>query len=265
MDEEMDAAIGTDRQGDGARRVLASLRPAFPAAAAAVGVALLAAFLIPMSWVSVICWQLYLDKIHPVFAEPLGNATRLALGLGFGILAMLVATLIALLLATPEARALWSKRKRADAAMWDEFAPTATPSFARRRRADEHPDAPPVTPINALRDLPPEGLVPTGTVRGEPLDLADPVVDDVPMVTEAGAEAVHVAEVEPVMAAALPDPDDMSLGAMVARFEAGLERRRSGAAVHPASPANEDDLPHLDLALEAALSTLQRMNKSAVG
>jgi hypothetical protein len=258
MDEEMDAAIGNHGHHDAARGVLAGLRPALPAATVAFVAMFLAAWIIPMGWLSAICWQLYLDTIHPIFAEPLGNATRLALGIGMGLLAMLAATLIALVLAMPEVRGLWAKRKSADAAMWDDFPAAAAPSLARRR-ADVHPDAPPVAPINALRDLPPEGLMPSPVTAEEPLDLADMVAVDAPV----AAAAAALEPTETAALAALPDPDDMSLGAMVARFEAGLDRRRSGLAA--ATPANGDDTPALDLALEAALSTLHRMNKSAVG
>ena len=38
----------------------------------------------------------------------------------------------------------------------------------------------------------------------------------------------------------MPDPADHSLGAMVARFEAGLVRRRPAQAAVPAIPAPED-------------------------
>src|SRR3546814_11636337 len=58
-----------------------------------------------------------------------------------------------------------------------------------------------------------------------------------------------------------------SLGAMVARFEAGLAQRRQTQAATPstapalADAANEDGSEDIDFALEAALSTLQRLNR----
>lgn len=67
----------------------------------------------------------------------------------------------------------------------------------------------------------------------------------------------------------LPDPADKSLGAMVARFEAGLSRRRQDAVAKAAIPASDsvalEPEPEVDFALEAALSTLQRMNRQSVG
>jgi hypothetical protein len=71
-----------------------------------------------------------------------------------------------------------------------------------------------------------------------------------------------------IAAPAIPDPADQSLGAMVARFEAGLARRRD-ARPEPlpsaSTAANEDDMANIDFALEAALGTLQRLNRQAVG
>ncbi|WP_260582118.1 hypothetical protein [Sphingopyxis sp. PET50] len=61
---------------------------------------------------------------------------------------------------------------------------------------------------------------------------------------------------------AMPEPVDNSLGAMVARFEAGLAQRRKAAA---SAPAAGEDVEQPDFALEAALGTLQRMTRRAVG
>ena len=259
MDEDMDATFdGYADRGGGADRVLAALRPALPAAVAAFALTFLAAWAIPMDWLSAICWQLYLDTLHPIFVEPLGNATRFALGLGAGLVAALLAMLVALALTTTELRTLWQSRRtvaREGAGDAD-----ARPAFVRPRRADDHPDAPPVAPLNALRDLPPEGLVP---------DAAAPPLSAPPLLAVFESELLELAITDSVAPAEpLPDPADMSLGAMVARFEAGLERRRGrSAGMMTANPANEDqdEDPVIDVALEAALSTLRRMNQSAVG
>ena len=69
---------------------------------------------------------------------------------------------------------------------------------------------------------------------------------------------------------AMPDPADKSLGAMVARFEAGLARRRETRTATAAIPvpdvaANEDAEEEIDFALEAALSTLHRLNRGTTG
>ena len=70
----------------------------------------------------------------------------------------------------------------------------------------------------------------------------------------------------------MPDAADKSLGAMVARLEAGLARRHQGAeaptttaAVPASDEAIPEDEPEMDLALEAALSTLHRMTRQSVG
>ena len=67
----------------------------------------------------------------------------------------------------------------------------------------------------------------------------------------------------------LPDPADKSLGAMVARFEAGLSRRRLDVVAKAAIPVSDgfvaEPEPEVDFALEAALGTLQRMTRQSVG
>ena len=68
----------------------------------------------------------------------------------------------------------------------------------------------------------------------------------------------------------MPDPADKSLGAMVARFEAGLNRRRETRTAAAAVPVpdiavNEDADEEIDFALEAALSTLHRLNRGTTG
>ena len=140
-----------------------------------------------------------------------------------------------------------------------------------RRRADLHPDDLPRAPIRAGRDLPAEGLVPSASAavdapRGDDeLILADlaPVEVEEPG-TEPWLQPAELAR--PVM----PDPADNSLGAMVARFEAGLSRRRPVHAAAPAIPtpeggAADEGEGEIDFALEAALGTLQRMNRQANG
>jgi hypothetical protein len=262
MDEHMEAVSAERPYASTTARVLRGLRPTAPAAFGAFAVAFVAALLMPMAWLSAICWNLYLDTIHPIFMEPLGNAARIGVGLGMGVIAVLAAAAVVLALATPAAQT-WLARFRGakNADDFSEYADTAEapPSFARRRSADVHPDAPPVAPINALRDLPAAGLgpVPLDVTVVEPaeietLDLVEYAAD--PATHE--PEAIADAAADPVQ----PDRADTSLGAMVARLEAGLVRQRDSTDSGP-----DDTAPAVDLALEAALSTLHRMNKRAVG
>lgn len=273
MDQPMEAVSSARPQGSTLARVLRGLRPTAPAAFAGFAAGMSFALLMPMAWLSAVCWNLYLDKLHPIFIEPLGGAARIGVGLGLGVIVMLTAAAVVLALATPTGQA-WLARfgRQAPANDFSEFADVdeATPSFARRRSADIHPDAPPVTPINALRDLPAAGLGPvaveapandrTAIDAGAIGELAD---DDALELIEVAAYVDLAEAVVPVEAdanPAAPAPEDNSLGAMVARLEAGLERQRwdmmdNGGTAPPA----------VDLALEAALSTLARMNKVAVG
>jgi hypothetical protein len=268
----MEAVSAERPYGSMLGRVVRGLRPTAPAALGAFAVAFVAALLMPMAWLSAICWNLYLDTIHPIFMEPLGNAARIGVGLGFGVIAVLAASAVVLALATPAGKDLLARfRRPATADDFSEFAADAdiAPTFARRRSADIHPDAPPVAPINALRDLPAAGLgpVPVAAPANDPADfIAAPVAeiadDDALDLVEFAFEPV--AEVTETFAdgeaVTLPDPADTSLGAMVARLEAGLVRQRE-----PAADSHSDTAPTIDFALEAALSTLHRMNKAAVG
>lgn len=270
MDQPMEAVSSARPQGSTLARVLRGLRPTAPAAFAGFAAGVFFALLMPMAWLSAICWNLYLDKLHPIFIEPLGGAARIGVGLGLGVIAMLAAAAVVLALATPTGQA-WLARfgGQAPANDFSEFADVdeATPSFARRRSADIHPDAPPVTPINALRDLPAAGLGPVA-VEAPANDhtavdvdaLGEQADDDSLELFEIAADIEMVEAVEPIAAEVAPAPVDNSLGAMVARLEAGLERQRLDTTDNgdTASPA-------VDLALEAALSTLARMNKVAVG
>jgi hypothetical protein len=89
------------------------------------------------------------------------------------------------------------------------------------------------------------------------------------MLLDGGDDMLELGAVDeaPAIPAVQAEPLDSSLGGMVARFEAGLDRRRNRVPSASDTPpaANEDDDPAVDLALEAALSTLQRMSRAAVG
>jgi len=256
--------------------VLRALGPAVPAVIGAAALTFLFAAVMPMAWVAGISWNLYLDRLSDFFVPPVGNAARLVLAFGMAAVAALIAAFIALLIAEPEQSglaALGRRMRRKEPV--DDDADGEVP--VRRRRADLHPDDPPRPPIRAGRDLPAQGLGPIDAAgeaavpdtieeaEEDELILADlaPVEMDEP-----GAEPW----LQPVDRAgpALPDPADNSLGAMVARFEAGLARRRPESAAAPAIPVpaaatDADSEGEIDFALEAALSTLQRMNRSTAG
>jgi hypothetical protein len=266
--------------------LLRALRPAMPAVIGAAALTFLFAGVMPMSWVAGIGWNLYLDRLSDYFVPPIGNAGRLMLALGMAAIASVIAGLVALLITQPEAAGLTSLRgrfRREPVADADE---DGDAFWTRRRRVDLHPDDPLRPPIRAGRDLPAGGLGPlnadvVATGHSAEADLwldefAEQNADELVLADLAPAESVATGE-EPwlqpadMKAPPLPAPTDNSLGAMVARLEAGLARRREpaseGAAI-AASPAPEDHAcaePAVDFALEAALSTLQRMTRRSVG
>lgn len=285
------------------RGMLRGLRPALPAAIGAGALTLLFAAVMPFDWVAGIGWNLYLDRISDFFRPPVGNAGRILLAVGLSIAAAIFAGLIALVLAKPAVRGNGAMNKRvAERARKAADNDVEDSVLRRRRRADVHPDAPPRPPINAERDLPVGGLGPIRLPAGdyempvEPPPFAASVerpefaarsefivqpeteVDELvlanpmPFDDQAPADAPWLQPVES-SGPALPDPNDHSLGAMVARFEAGIARRRrndgapfaSPGASHTSRTADQDDDAPVDFALEAALSTLQRMTRSAVG
>ena len=264
------------------RGLWAALRPAVPAVIGAGALTFLFGALMPMQWVAGIGWNLYLDRLSDLFVPPIGNGARLVLALGMAGVAALIGGIVALLIARPHEMGL-ARRPRPRAVAADaaaEAADTAPP----RRRADRHPDDPPRPPIHAGRDLPAEGLFPTAptpaTGEGAPIAPHGEEEDELVLADLAPVEDMAAGE-EPWLqpaaidaGPALPDPADNSLGAMVARLEAGLARRRGQpAAATPAAPvpdapvgdAQPDDSEDIDFALEAALGTLQRMNRHATG
>jgi hypothetical protein len=265
--------------------LLRVLRPALPAVIGAAALTFLFAAVMPMSWVAGISWNLYLDRLSDFFMPPIGNAGRLALALGMAAVAAVFAGLVALLIAKPEAAGLTSLRRRvrppADRARDDDDGEAV---LTRRRRVDLHPDDAPRPPIRAGRDLPAGGLGPLNGNRVEDTVMSDPWLSE-PEADEADelvladlAPEDAVAGEEPwlqpaeLTGPAIPDPADNSLGAMVARFEAGLARRRHAPDVAAATAAipvpkggEPKGEPEVDFALEAALGTLQRMTRQSVG
>ena len=260
------------------------LQPALPAVIGAAALTFLFAALMPLSWVAGISWNLYLDRLSDFFRPPVGNAGRLTLALGMAAIAALIAGFIALLIARPEAAGLTALRRRFRPAPDAMDEDDGEEILARRRRIDLHPDDAPRPPIRAGRDLPAGGLGPlSGALVGEPV-ASDPWPDD--RIADEGDELVLAdlateAETgdEPWLQPAeltgvvMPDPADNSLGAMVARFEAGLVRRRQNPGASAAVAAipmsegtgSEGEEAEVDFALEAALSTLQRMTSRSVG
>lgn len=271
---------------------LGALRPALPAIIGAAALTFLFAAVMPMAWVAAIGWNLYLDRLADLFVPPVGNGARLALALGMAVVAALIAGLVALLITRPEETGMTALRRRLRRESGTE---DWLDNLPPRRRADFHPDDAPRPPLYAGRDLPAEGLVPayangdaaddrrvveTAEEREEEFalrfadrpeqeeeelvlaELAPPPPEptgDEPWLQPAEINAGPIA----------PDPADKSLGAMVARFEAGLARRRQidlpTTALLADVAANEDAGDEVDFALEAALGTLQRMNRQAAG
>ncbi|MGR4889791.1 hypothetical protein ACIPPQ_02090 [Sphingopyxis sp. LARHCG72] len=262
-----------NRARDIATALLRALQPAIPAVIGAAALTFLFAAVMPFSWVAGISWNLYLDRLSDLFVPPIGNGGRLALAFGMAAIAAVLAGLVALLIAKPEAAGLSSLRDRfrrtPGEASDDE--PVLT-----RRRVDLHPDDPPRPPIRAGRDLPAGGLGAIGAGIVEPVvdepdvDASDELVlADLAPEHEFDGDAPWLQPAEMTAPPPLPDPADKSLGAMVARFEAGLSRRRQDAIAKAAIPVSDSAAPEaepeVDFALEAALSTLQRMTRQSVG
>lgn len=271
----------SDNPGHGkASALLRTLRPAMPAVIGAAALTFLFAAVMPMSWVAGIAWNLYLDRLSDYFVPPVGNAARLILALAIAAIASLIAGLVALLIAQPEAAGLSSLRgrfRREAAADLDEDSDVF---WTRRRRVDLHPDDPLRPPIRAGRDLPAGGLGPLNAEVADNSAEADLWLDEF---AEQNTDELVLADLAPEDHAAGEEPwlqpaqmtakplsaaSDNSLGAMVARLEAGLARRREPTATDdmtaPDGAALEPE-PEVDFALEAALSTLQRMTRQSVG
>eukprot|EP01034_Spumella_vulgaris_P036093 gene36093-44510_t len=119
--------------------LLRVLRPALPAVIGAAVLTFLFAAVMPMSWVAGIGWNLYLDRLSDYFVPPVGDAARLLLAFGMASIASMIAGLVALLIAQPDAAGLSSLRARfrrasdADVAEDDD---RETDFSARRRRVD---------------------------------------------------------------------------------------------------------------------------------
>lgn len=247
--------------------MMRALRPAVPAVIGAAALTFLFAAVMPLAWVGGISWNLYLDRLSPLFEPPVGNGGRLALALGMAAVAALIAGLVALALARPDAVSPRLRRGARAEAEADADLDNVLP----RRRADFHPDDPPRPPLRAGRDLPAGGLAPFSAAREAEQPLEAPVADLAPAEPAEGDEPwLQPAE---LAAPRRADPADRSLGAMVARLEAGLARRQRVEAPVPAPPpvpdepvaATEGPGGAVDFALEAALGTLQRMNRQVAG
>ena len=271
----------SDNPGHGkASALLRTLRPAMPAVIGAAALTFLFAAVMPISWVAGIAWNLYLDRLSDYFVPPVGNAARLILALGMAVIAALIAGLVALLIAQPEAAGLSSLRGRFRREPTADADEDGDAFWTRRRRVDLHPDDPLRPPIRAGRDLPAGGLGPLNAEVADNSAEADLWLDEF---AEQNTDELVLADLAPEEPAEGEEPwlqpaqmtakplsaaSDNSLGAMVARLEAGLARRREPTATDdataPDGAALEPD-PEVDFALEAALSTLQRMTRQSVG
>lgn len=268
-----------------------------------------AAFYIPAKWVSAVSWQLYLDRLSPLFAQPVAWNGRILLG---GVTALFVSliTLFIILFAAllkssrgaagtafvAAAQTAAGEEKQnicrddiADSAVSDDCVPEVAAGeiemdfvpaddLPARNKQDIHPDDAPRAPIRAIRDLPPGGLGPPKEASVALHPGGEPVLVLADLASKgriAPGEEPWLQAVEPT-GPARPDRSDISLSAMVARLEAGFLRRRanSAPAAIVAVPVPDAETPppgrtvadhRVDLALEAALGTLHRMNLRAVG
>ena len=201
----------------------------------------------------------------PIEAAVAPRVVMGGLALGMAAVAALIAGLVALALARPDAVSPRLRRGARAAAEGEADLDNPLP----RRRADFHPDDPPRPPLRAGRDLPAGGLAPFVAAREAEEAPEAPLADLAPAEPDEGDEPwLQPAE---FAAPRRADPADRSLGAMVARLEAGLAHRQRVEA--PAAPPVPDEPVAaaggqggaVDFALEAALGTLQRMNRQVVG
>ncbi|KTE76046.1 hypothetical protein [Sphingopyxis sp. A083] len=308
MDDSADGSDKVSHRKARAAAWMRALRPAMPAVIGAAALTFLFAAVMPMAWVFGIGWNLYLDRLSDLFVPPVGNGARLALALGMALVAALVAAFVALLIAEPEASglaALGRRLRRRQEAVDDDIPvrrradlhPDDLPRAPLRAGRDLPEqglgpvDAAPEVAADYLPEYEPDALAGADVV--EDADAVEIVEAAVAPYTPRAADAAPdegdeliLADLAPVevetpgdepwlqpakvAGPAMPDPADKSLGAMVARFEAGLARRRETRTATAAVPvpdvaANEDADEEIDFALEAALSTLHRLNRGTTG
>lgn len=308
MDDSADGSDKVSHRKARAAAWMRALRPAMPAVIGAAALTFLFAAVMPMAWVFGIGWNLYLDRLSDLFVPPVGNGARLALALGMALVAALVAAFVALLIAEPEASglaALGRRLRRRQEAVDDDIPvrrradlhPDDLPRAPLRAGRDLPEqglgpvDAAPEVAADYLPEYEPDALAGADVV--EDADAVEIVEAAVAPYTPHAADAAPDEEDELILAdlapvevetpgdepwlqpakiagPAMPDPADKSLGAMVARFEAGLARRRETRTATAAVPvpdvaANEDADEEIDFALEAAFSTLHRLNRGTTG
>ncbi|MEY4269477.1 MAG: hypothetical protein RLZZ58_693 [Pseudomonadota bacterium] len=257
------------------------LAPAIQAAVGAMAFVFLFAAVVPAAWLNALAWQLFLDQISPLTTPPLGMGARIGFAVILALIAGLITFMIMLALVKPpaEGRSVMTRRVAERARKLA----TADEGIPAVRAADAHPDAPPRAPFRADRDLA-AGDGDASQRKAAWMDELATESDGTPADNGAG-DTLELGALDQVTAA---EPAGDSLGALVARFEAGLARRRMIAAtaanmVPPAdTPAASNDQtedalelgadqwldgdePTVDLSLEAALSTLQRMSRRAIG
>ncbi|HEY0111718.1 MAG TPA: hypothetical protein VGB59_01065 [Allosphingosinicella sp.] len=220
------------------------------------------AFAMPEPILSALVGATPLPDLLPAARPPLGDTARYA-WVAFAALFTFAFT-FSLLAAVDRV-----PRRRAVAAKPEAEAP-------RIRKADTHPDAPARRPLLASSEV------------GEPLELAEPVVEQAsePRPEEAVAEPaarplptylvvdevdeVDTAEEEPLaeLAARVPESqpaDDQSLSQLVGRIEFGLSRKRQALPPVEAPAAAGDEAPapvqeKVGHRLRSAIGELQRLS-----
>lgn len=151
-------------------------------------------FYLPETWLAGTAWQLYLDRLHPLFTMAASLSARAWMGGAAALIVFLLLTLVMLLLprlaSHADANSIWAL-SIVDQTLLDdmiadhrsvEIGPDATDEPSEtphpnadiptpRNRWDRHPDDSPRAPISAERELPAGGL---DGVRTH--DAADPDV-----------------------------------------------------------------------------------------
>lgn len=175
-----------------------------------------------------------LPSLVPAAAPPLGTTARIAIGALGGLAAFGIAVAVLRWLdrfARPSARPTLRVEPDVD-----------TP---RLRRRDLHPDAPPVRPIQAVRDF------------GDPAAAELPAWIAPEVVSEESV-AEEIVVLETPAPAPQPSSEPATLAELMARLEDGLARRHTPTQRRDAPLAPERHAPSDDR-LQSAIESLQRL------
>jgi hypothetical protein len=285
MDEQLLSRGTSSSRSSGPSRSLGAViwRPLLSAFLVA-GLLFAAAFYAPPRLLNTISWQLYLDRVHPLFVLPIGWEGRIALGAlasGLGFFLTFFIGLVAASFAkgtASEEEDNWALQP-VDSTVLDEvvaeepaaYRPVrfavAEDDLPARNKLDAHPDDAPRPPLSAERDLPAGGLLskkPVGPSVWPDLNaqveaaLANPVIpsadQDAPAAPDviepkANVADLHLTQDQEIPAAEVADSADEVVAA-----EAAPEAETQAETPPPAPESSPHGRPlRKSIAAEAEL------------